>query len=178
LAALAQEKPLFSISLPRSIVSIAVKSLSQALPMIPAGQADHKRANELLDRVGLADRKHHRPSQQMEELAEEGETTLDSDVKTLTRKFVSTVRRLQKEAHDVIRSLETRFESAIRIGDSAIDHAVTLRRIADSLYARSIKQIDESDKAFVKSKSAIAKLVTRQESVAKRVMGGDRAGWR
>jgi hypothetical protein len=116
--------------------------------------------------------------EQMEELAEEGETIKDSDVKTLTRKFVSTVRRLQKEAHDVIRSLETRFESAIRIGDSAIDHAVTLRRIADSLYARSIKQIDESDKAFVKSKSAIAKIASRQESVAKKVVGHDRAGWR
>jgi putative ABC transport system ATP-binding protein len=33
------------------------------LPMIPAGQADHKRANQLLDRVALADRKHHRPFQ-------------------------------------------------------------------------------------------------------------------
>jgi hypothetical protein len=116
--------------------------------------------------------------EQMEELAEEGETIKDSDVKTLTRKFVSTVRRLQKEAHDVIRSLETRFESAIRIGDSAIDHAVTLRRIADSLYARSIKQIDESDKAFVKSRSAIAKIASRQESVTKKVVGHDRAGWR
>jgi hypothetical protein len=65
--------------------------------------------------------------EQMEELAEEGEKIKDSDVKTLTRKFVSTVRRLRKEAHDVIRSLETRFESAIRIGDSAIDHAVGRR---------------------------------------------------
>jgi Prohead core protein serine protease len=116
--------------------------------------------------------------EQVEDLAEEGEASRDSEVKTLTRKFVSTVRRLQKEAHDVIRSLETRFESAIRIGDSAIDHAVTLRRIADSLYVRSVKQIDESDSAFVKSKSAIARMTSRRESVAKQVIGGDRAGWR
>jgi hypothetical protein len=40
-----------------------------------------------------------------------------------------------------------------------------------------MEQIDESDKAFVKSKSAIAKIASRQESVAKKVVGHDRAGW-
>src|SRR5262249_25731462 len=33
------------------------------LPMIPTGQVDRRRANDLLDAVGLTDRKYHRPSQ-------------------------------------------------------------------------------------------------------------------
>jgi hypothetical protein len=98
--------------------------------------------------------------EQVEAIAEEGEASRSVEAKMLTRKAVSTVRNLQKEAHDVIRSLETRLESAIRIGDSAMDNAITLRHIADQIYARTIKGLDEGE-TFKYSRS---KILTATES--------------
>jgi hypothetical protein len=80
--------------------------------------------------------------EQVDEVIREGDGSKDFETRRLVRKAVSAVNNIQKEAYEVITSLDTRLESAIRIGDAAIDYAITLRRIADSLYARHLHLVN------------------------------------
>jgi hypothetical protein len=121
--------------------------------------------------------------EQLEVESINGEKTKEFESKTFMRKAVSTIRSLQKEAHEVIKTIEGRLDTAIRIGDSAMDTAVTLRRIADSLYSRQIKVLDEDKKAFRHSRTTVAKVeqthpgLTEDQKKNKSSFSGNRNGW-
>jgi hypothetical protein len=54
-----------------------------------------------------------------------GDATKNSKTARLVRKAVSIVTNIHKEAHEVIKSLAARLASDIRIGDVAVDSAMT-----------------------------------------------------
>jgi hypothetical protein len=120
----------------------------------------------------------------IEENAQEHELSKTNEKLLTARKAMTTIRGLQKEAFSVIKNLETRLESAIRVGDSAIDTAITLRRIADSLYSRQMEQM-ESAESFKHSRTKTHQIENKTtqsamtESQKKNRVSptGNRSGW-
>lgn len=120
---------------------------------------------------------------QVDELVLEADTATTMESRITARKAVTTIRKIQSEAHQAITNLETRLESAIRIGDSAVDTAITLRRIADALYARQLKQIDSDPAAWASTRTAQATIesapnrLTEEQRKNRQSGSGNRAGW-
>lgn len=123
---------------------------------------------------------------QVKEIERESNESTEEATKRIARKALSTITGLQKETHDVITNLETRLETAIRIADTSVEHAITFRRISNSIFERYLKLIDSDPKAFATSKGKLATLenqksaLTEQEQQQRKVASnrsGPRAGW-
>jgi hypothetical protein len=106
----------------------------------------------------------------------EADETKSFETACLARKTVSIVNNLQREAYEVIKSLETRLESAIRIGDVAVDITITLRRIADSLYYHQLRAAESADGVWKHSRTKQAAVESRHEN-STLPTSGNRSGW-
>jgi Prohead core protein serine protease len=90
------------------------------------------------------------------------------DIRNVTEKALRTVRRVQKEAREVIQSLETRLENAIRAGDQFAENAIVLRRIVDTLYRQFVEDANNNQKNYVSTKGTAQKVsekINRQPAV-------------
>jgi soluble cytochrome b562 len=116
--------------------------------------------------------------EQIDEVIRESDETKNLETARLVRKVVSTVNGIQREAYEVIKSLEARLESAIRIGDVAVDSAITLRRIADSLYNHQLRQAESAPNTWKHSRTKQAAIESNQQNVTEsKARTGNRAGW-
>jgi hypothetical protein len=117
--------------------------------------------------------------EEIDEVIRESELARDDETRRLIRRSVSVVARLQKEAYEVIRSLEAKLEASIRIGDAAVDSAITLRRIADSLYQRQLRDAEKVPDTWKHSVTKQAELETRYDNTttSDAKTTGNRAGW-
>ena len=109
--------------------------------------------------------------EQIDEVIRESEETA-----RLVRKAVSTVNQIQKEAYEIIKSQEARLESAIRIGDVVVDSAITLRRIAASLYQRQLRIAEFAQGTWRHSVTKQAALEIHSQNSDPKT-SGNRAGW-
>ena len=88
-------------------------------------------------------------------------STPASDSRMITEKALRTVRRVQKEAREVIKSLETRLENAIRVGDQFAENAIVLRRIVDTLYRQFVNEAHNNQNNYVSTKGTAQKVSER-----------------
>jgi soluble cytochrome b562 len=117
---------------------------------------------------------------QVEEIQREADESKTDETKRIARKALSSINNIQKEAHDVITSMETRLENAIRIADTAVENGIVLRRICDSLYTRILKITDSSEGAFKSTRTKQATIESSalaREQGNKSSVGGNRTGW-
>jgi len=114
---------------------------------------------------------------QVEDLHINGGKDNEHETKKLLRKTISTINSLQLEAKKVITGLEEKLETSIRIGDSAMDTAIVLRRIADSLYVRQVKQLDENSESWKHSRTMTSRMDPTRPQDPKKNDQGDRRGW-
>jgi hypothetical protein len=124
-------------------------------------------------------------------IAKQSDGTTDTKVRDITEKSLRTVRRIQKEARDLIINLETRLDNTIRIGDQFAENAIVLRRIADTLYKQLIEIQDKDPKNFVSSKgtstrvdekiagkrTAVENLDKAHGPIPSPSYSGNRSGW-
>jgi hypothetical protein len=124
--------------------------------------------------------------EQLDDVIREGDETTSFETARLVRKAASAVAGIQREAYGVITSLEERLETAIRIGDAAVDSAITLRRIADSLYRRELGAAESASGTWKHSRTAQATAENRRQSPVpltedqnrNRISpSGNRSGW-
>lgn len=86
----------------------------------------------------------------------DGSTT--AQARDITERSLRTVRRIQKEARDLIINLETRLDNTIRIGDQFAENAIVLRRIVNTLYNQLIEIQDKDPKSFISSKGTATRV--------------------
>ena len=84
----------------------------------------------------------------------EGDATKNFETARLARKAVSPVTNIHKEAYEVIKSLEARLASDIRIGDVAVDSAMTRHFLAGQLDCPSI--VDRGKNQLPSDKAGLA----------------------
>jgi hypothetical protein len=114
-----------------------------------------------------------------------------AQARDITERSLRTVRRIQKEARDLILNLETRLDNTIRIGDQFAENAIVLRRIVNTLYQQLIEIQDRDPKSFVSSKGTQTRVSEKLEGkrpvienrdkshgpVPSPSYSGNRAGW-
>jgi len=119
--------------------------------------------------------------EQMEKVISEMTRSGDHNTRIQGRKAASAIKAVQKEAHDVITRTEARLESVIRIGEAAMETAITLRRICDSMYKRITQSMDNDPKAWKTTKTMTAKAesLTRDSRTPHKegMSYSDRQGW-
>jgi soluble cytochrome b562 len=115
--------------------------------------------------------------EQIDEVICESDETKNFETARLVRKIVSTVNGILREAYEVLKSLEARLESAIRIGDVAVDSAITLRRIADSLYNQQLRAAEVTPGTWKHSRTKQVAVENRHQEVTESKGSGNRAGW-
>jgi hypothetical protein len=114
-----------------------------------------------------------------------------SQVTMVTEKALRTVRRIQREARDLVLGLEARLENAIRVGDQFAENAIVLRKVVDTLYSRFMEVQDKDPKSFMSSKGLgvrVNEKIQGRRPVSETVdkshgpvpspsYGGNRSGW-